>query len=80
MDYGSVTAPSGDAFKVSPSNTATVPFHSLLVVDGGDVSVVTEANKTVVFTGLAAGQFLPLRGIRVTVANTTATNIYGFRD
>jgi hypothetical protein len=72
-------APAIDAFAVSPSDTvlfATVA-RKLWVGGAGNVSLVTKAGNTVVFTAVPAGSLLPVGTLRVNATGTTSTNIVG---
>ena len=72
-------APAIDAFTVSPSDTVffTTVARKLWVGGTGNVSLVTKAGNTVVFTGVPAGNLLPVGALRVNATGTTATNIVG---
>lgn len=79
MKYGSVSAPAGGAFAVTPHNTNTIKATALYVGGAGNVAVTMEDGSQVTFTGVAAGSVLPIRVLRVHSTNTTATNIIGLR-
>lgn len=78
MKYGSVSAPAGGAFEITPSDTDTFRATALYVGGAGDVEVVMEDLSEVTFVGVAAGSILPVRVVQVTTG-TTATNIIGLR-
>lgn len=78
MDYGSVSAPAGGAFTITPSDSTILRATALYVGGAGNVSVEMEDTSEVVFVGVAAGTILPLRVRRVKAA-TTATSIVGLR-
>lgn len=70
--------PARYAIGVTPSDTVDLVNMSrgLFVGGAGNLSVVMAGNSaTVVFTGVPAGAFLPLRVHRVNSTSTTATNI-----
>ena len=80
MNYGAVTAPAGDAFAVTPSDTTQLAANALYVGTTGNVAVVTEAGTTVTFSSVPAGAVLPVRVRQVLSTNTTASNIVALRD
>jgi hypothetical protein len=69
--------PGEDAVVVTPSNSVNLTGapRALFVGGAGNISLVTAAGNTVVFTGVAAGSILPVRVQRVNLTDTTATNI-----
>lgn len=72
------TNPGRYAENVTPSDSADLARVSrgLFVGGAGNLSVVMAGNgATVVFTGVTAGSFLPIRVSRVNSTSTTATNI-----
>ena len=70
------TDPAQDAAVVTPSDTADQGLVRGLFIGGaGDVSLVTAAGRTVVFTGVLAGSILPVRCTKVRSTGTNATNI-----
>lgn len=72
-----IDSPATRALAVTPSDsTALTLFPRALYIGGaGAVSVLTLGGDTVTFSGLAAGQILPVRVQRVNATGTTATNI-----
>lgn len=74
---------------IVPSDTSTgaadQSFSALFVGGAGTVTVVLEnktapgADITLLFTGVVAGQLLPIAGRRVNVTGTSATNIVGLQ-
>lgn len=68
--------PAQDAAVVTPSDTADQGNVRGLYVGGtGNVSVVTAAGNTCVFTAVPAGAILPVRCTKVNSTGTTATTI-----
>lgn len=67
--------PAGDAFPVTPSDTAIIPSRALYVGASGDVAVVTAAGNQVVFAGVPDGSIIPVRVRKVLSTGTTATGI-----
>ena len=76
LHYGSVTAPAGDAFAITPHDTDVFRATALYVGGSGDLSVVMESGTTVTFVGVSAG-ILPIRVRSVRATGTTATDIVG---
>lgn len=68
-----------DAFTVAPSDTVRLiaSARALYVGGGGNVSLLTPAGSTVVFTAVPAGSVLPVECVRVNLTGTTATAIVG---
>ena len=79
MKYGSVSAPAGGAFAVTPSDTTVLRATALYVGGAGNVSVTMEDGSTATFTGVAAGSVLPIRVSQVRSTGTTATAIIGLK-
>jgi hypothetical protein len=81
VNYSS--GPSGDAFAVAPSNTASyaggVSARALYVGTAGDVSLVTAGGTTVLFKNVPAGSWLPVVSSRVNLTGTTAGALVGLR-
>jgi hypothetical protein len=70
-----------DAFAITKSDTVFangLEARGLYVGGAGDVSVQTKAGTILTFTGVTAGQVLPIRVVAVRAA-TTATAIVGFK-
>ena len=63
------------AAAVTPSDSTQIYASALYVGGAGNVSVVTEGDDTVTFTGVQAGSMLVLRIKQVRSTSTTATNI-----
>jgi hypothetical protein len=73
------------AAAVTPSNTDNIPYVGypsgpalacvLYVGGAGNVKVETDGGDIVTFTGLNAGQFVPVNVVKVYATDTTATNI-----
>lgn len=71
------------AFAVTPAATVFangVIARGLYIGGAGNVSVITQNGTTVVFSGVAAGQILPIAAAGVTITNTTATLILGLTN
>jgi len=79
MKYGSVSAPAGGAFVVTPSNTTKFRANALYVGTTGNVAVTMEDGSQVTFSTVPAGSVLPLRVSQVLATGTTASNIIGLR-
>ncbi len=70
-----------DAFAITKSDTVFangVEARGVYVGGAGDVSVQTKAGTILTFTGVAAGQILPVRVVAVRAAST-ATGFVGFK-
>lgn len=61
----------------SPPDSKVESFRALWVGGAGNISVRTTEGTDVLFSGIAAGTVLPVRGVRVNSTNTTATLIVG---
>lgn len=74
---GSAIGPANDAVAVTKSDTvAYATMARELYVGGlGDVTLITAAGNTVLFTAVAAGTLLPIRHSQVKSTGTTATNM-----
>lgn len=60
---------------VTKSDSTVYKFKALFVGGAGNVTIKhDESASAVTFTGVLAGQILPVKGVRV-MAATTATNI-----
>lgn len=68
-----------DAFAITPSDTARLPYqaHGLYVGGTGDVVVVTLGGNKVEFAGLPAGALIPIEFDRVMDTDTSATLLVG---
>lgn len=69
-----IDAPSGDVIAITLDTNFKYPCKALWVGSAGNVSLITYAGQTVVFTGVAAGTILPIRATQVTTTNTTVTS------
>lgn len=67
---------------VTPSNTADLPWltHAVWVGGAGNVAVVMQDGTVGTFTGVQAGEVLPVIARRVNSTNTTATNLVAMRE
>jgi hypothetical protein len=66
----------GGARTVTPSDTVNLASPSVIYVGvGGNVQVTTAQGDQVIFTGLIAGQVIPVQVIRVWATSTTATTM-----
>lgn len=66
----------GSASTVSTSDTVNLPAPSIIYVGGaGAVKVTTAQGDDVTFSGLQAGQVIPVQVIRVWTTGLTATNL-----
>lgn len=76
MASSMIDAPSGDVIAI----TVDTPFkytkgcRALWVGADGDVSLITVAGQTVVFTGIKAGTILPVRATQVNASGTSVTS------
>lgn len=80
MNYGSVTAPAGGAFTITPADAGAIYATSLYVGTGGDIAVDMENGDTVTFSAVPSGAIMPIRVRRVYSTGTTASNIVGLRE
>jgi len=66
----------GGAATFTASDSVNLPTPSVIYVGGaGNVKVTTAQGDEVTFSGLAAGQVIPVQVIRVWSTGTTATNL-----
>lgn len=72
-------SPAQGAFSVTPNDATdlTMVTRALYIGGAGDVAVTMKGGGEVTFSGLAAGQFMPVRVVRVKDTGTTASNILG---
>lgn len=72
-------SPAQDAFSVSPNDATDLQevTRALYIGSTGDVAVIMKGGGEVTYFGLAAGQLMPVRVVRVKDTGTTATNILG---
>lgn len=62
----------GGARAITVSDTVNMPTPAVIYVGGaGNVRVLTAQGDDVVFSGLVAGQVIPVQVIRVFATNTT---------
>lgn len=67
------------AITTSDSNDLATSVRQIYVGVGGDVSVIDSKGNTVIHKNAATGSYLgPFNVVRVTTANTTATNLIGY--
>lgn len=73
------TMPGYDAFTITPSDSVdlTHPARAIYVGGGGDISLVTLAGNTVVFTAVPQGTIFPMQAQRINSTNTTASLLKG---
>ena len=65
---------------VTASDTTILDFHAIYVGVGGDVAIKHETSGTAVtYVGLAAGSILPVSGVHVMSANTSASSLVWMR-
>lgn len=75
---GDLVAPSSAAYPIVPSDTvANTAFKRLYVGGAGNINVLTLNGANCTFTAVPVGTTLEIRGTRVNVTGTTATNIVG---
>jgi hypothetical protein len=74
-----LNSPISFVFAVTPSDSVDLPetTRALYVGGAGNVRLTARDGGTVTYTGVAAGQRLPIRAVRVLATGTTATNIIG---
>jgi hypothetical protein len=72
-------SPAIHAFSITPDDNTDLAevVRALFIGTEGDVVLVTKSDSEVTFTGLAAGDILPVRTLRVKASGTTAANIVG---
>lgn len=59
------------------SNNQT--FDAIYVGVGGNIAIVEDSGRVVIFLGAVAGDILPISGIRVNAISTTATDMVALR-
>lgn len=71
------TAPAEGAVAVTPSDSTDLTYmaRALFIGTAGNVNVDVADGTTVLFSGVQAGQILPVRVKRVRATSTTATSI-----
>jgi hypothetical protein len=71
---------SEDAAVITPSDTAFVDLNGLYIGGTGNLTVITGAGNSVLFTALPVGtQIRNLHIVKVMSTGTTATLIVGFK-
>ena len=72
-------APGMDHFAITPDDVINLPVvaRALYIGVGGDISIVSPANNTVVYKGTFAGSILPVMAGRINATGTTASFIVG---
>lgn len=65
----------GSAAAVTPSDSTTFAPSVVYVGGAGNVQVTTAQGDQVVFSGLSAGQSIPVQVIKVWATSTTATSL-----
>ena len=67
---------------VTPSNTVDLPWlsHSVWVGGAGNVAAVMQDGVVATFTGVAAGEVLPIMAKRINSSGTTATSLVALRE
>lgn len=70
--FGSATSSGA----VTKSDSTPLNFNAIYVGGAGDVAIKhTEGGSAVTYVGVPAGTILPVSGVRVMSAGTTATNM-----
>lgn len=72
-------SPGLDHYAITPHDTIDekVAFRSLWVGTAGNVALVSLKGDVVVYKNCGSGTIIPMRGKRVNVLNTTATDLIG---
>ncbi|PHR59883.1 MAG: hypothetical protein COA47_08860 [Robiginitomaculum sp.] len=72
-------SPAAHAFAIVPDDANDLPevTRALFVGIGGDITVITKSGSEVLFSGLASGDILPVRTLRIKATGTSAGNIVG---
>ena len=75
--FESLNAPADNAEAVTPHDTNTLAYVSraLWVGGAGNITVVMKDGTTILFSGVPAGAWMPIRVSQVRATGTTATNI-----
>ena len=68
-----------DAVALTKHDTTVVSCLGFYVGGAGNVTVVTEAGTSVLFTALPVGTIVPIRFTKLMSTGTTATAVVGFR-
>ena len=74
-----LTSPANNAFSITPSDVADLPFVTRAVYFGGsgDLRILTAAGEDVTFLFVPQGVILPVRAKKVFASGTTATSLMG---
>lgn len=73
---GNVSASATSSGAVTKSDSTVLQFRAIYVGGAGDVAIKhTEGGSAVTYPSVPAGTILPVSGVRVMSANTTATNM-----
>ena len=73
---GNVAASATSSGAVTKSDSTALQFRAIYVGGAGDVAIKhTEGGSAVTYPSVPAGSILPVSGVRVMSANTTATNM-----
>lgn len=71
--------PADEFFAITPSDSVDMDnkVRAVYVGGAGDISCVNNKGVSVLFVGVSAGSWLPIRTNRVNATGTTATNLVG---
>ena len=74
-----LSSPICGGFDIVPDDVVDLPTvtRAIVLVSGGDVSVVLKNGDAITLPGLTAGVIYPVRVSRVLVTGTTATGLKG---
>jgi len=72
-----ITKSDSTIFPHLPSSSGVCVTKYIYVGGTGDVNVVTDGGKTVLFAGVQAGAVIPVAATQVLSTSTTATNMVG---
>lgn len=77
VSQGGVGQPASNVEVVTPSDAVDLSYVSraLYIGGAGNVTVIMQGGQTVTFSGVSAGQILPIRVKQVKASGTTATLI-----
>ena len=75
--FESLNSPADNAEAVTPSDSASLVnvSRALWVGGSGNITVIMKDGTTVLFSGVPAGVWMPIRVSQVKATGTTATNI-----
>lgn len=79
-NFGSdLESPGAHHFPIVPSDTIdlAVSFRAIYVGGTGNISIVDVTGVAVTYVGVPTGSIIPMRGKRINVTSTTATNLVG---